>query len=70
MLITHDLGVIAETCDRVYVMYAGSVLEYGDVTTLFDKRLHPYTAALLESALSIEKVLCEKPEILQLSQTD
>ena len=55
MLITHDLGVIAETCDRVYVMYAGSVLEYGDVTTLFDEPLHPYTAALLESALSIEE---------------
>ena len=55
MLITHDLGVIAETCDRVYVMYAGSVLEYGDVTTLFDEPLHPYTVALLESALSIEE---------------
>lgn len=55
MLITHDLGVVAETCDRLYVMYAGNICEYGDVRTIFRKTLHPYTAALLDSALSIQE---------------
>jgi len=55
MLITHDLGIVAETCNRVYVMYAGTIFEYADVTTLFENPLHPYTAALLDSAMSIEQ---------------
>ena len=55
MLITHDLGIVAETCNRVYVMYAGKIFEYADVTTLFENPLHPYTAALLDSAMSIEQ---------------
>lgn len=49
MLITHDLGVVAETCDFVAVMYAGKVVEYADVETLFEKPKHPYTAGLLKS---------------------
>jgi len=49
LYITHDLGVVAELCDRVAVMYAGSVCEVADVTELFKKPLHPYTQALLES---------------------
>ena len=48
-LITHDLGVVAEICDRVAVMYAGRVVEYTDVVTLFDRPLHPYTVALQNS---------------------
>ncbi|GAG63844.1 unnamed protein product, partial [marine sediment metagenome] len=43
MLITHDLGVIAEMCDNVAVMYAGHIVEYTDVYTLFSNPLHPYT---------------------------
>ena len=47
LLITHDLGVVAETCDRVGVMYAGNLCEVADVKDLFQKPLHPYTRALL-----------------------
>jgi len=49
LYITHDLGVIAELCDRVAVMYAGRVVELADVYELFKDPLHPYTKALLES---------------------
>ncbi|WP_027964683.1 ABC transporter ATP-binding protein [Halalkalibacillus halophilus] len=49
MLITHDLGVVAETCDFVAVMYAGKVVEYADVDTLFESPKHPYTVGLLNS---------------------
>jgi oligopeptide/dipeptide ABC transporter ATP-binding protein len=49
MLITHDLGVVAETAGRVAVMYAGQVVEYGDVRSAFRKPLHPYTAGLQAS---------------------
>jgi oligopeptide/dipeptide ABC transporter ATP-binding protein len=49
MLITHDLGVIAEMADRVMVLYAGRVAETASVDTLFDTPLHPYTRALLAS---------------------
>ncbi|AEF85379.1 dipeptide transport ATP-binding protein DppD [Treponema primitia ZAS-2] len=48
-LITHDLGVIAGVCHRVAVMYAGLLMETGDVETLFEQPLHPYTRALLRS---------------------
>jgi peptide/nickel transport system ATP-binding protein len=47
LLITHDLGVVAEICDRVGVMYAGNLCEVADVKDLFQKPLHPYTRALL-----------------------
>ena len=47
LLITHDMGVIAEMCDTVAVMYAGQIVEYTDVITIFDKPLHPYTDGLL-----------------------
>jgi len=46
--ITHDMGVIAELCDRVVVMYAGNVVEMADVMEIFKNPLHPYTKALLE----------------------
>ena len=49
MLITHDLGVVAQTCDRVMVMYAGRVIEQGTVREIFREPRHPYTKALLES---------------------
>ena len=49
VLITHDLGVIAEMADRVAVMYAGRIVEHTDVNTLFEKPLHPYTQGLIAS---------------------
>ncbi|AXF55655.1 ABC transporter ATP-binding protein [Salicibibacter kimchii] len=49
MIITHDLGVIAETADQVAVMYAGEVVEQADVKTLFNRPLHPYTQGLMRS---------------------
>ena len=49
LLITHNLGVVAETCDRVIVMYGGKIQEIADVDPLFEKPLHPYTVGLLSS---------------------
>src|SRR5437764_8992254 len=49
VMITHDLGVVAESCDRVVVMYAGRKVEEADVLDLFDRPLHPYTRALMAS---------------------
>ena len=49
ILITHDLGVVAEMCDRVDVMYAGRIVEKAPVVELFQRPKHPYTAALIGS---------------------
>jgi len=49
MLITHDMGVIAETCDRVAVLYAGRVAEIGPVDEVIHQPAHPYTAGLMAS---------------------
>jgi oligopeptide transport system ATP-binding protein len=49
ILITHDLGIIAELADRVIVMYAGKVVELGDVSTIFSSPRHPYTIGLMDS---------------------
>jgi oligopeptide/dipeptide ABC transporter ATP-binding protein len=49
ILITHDLGVIAEMAERVAVMYAGQIVEEADVITLFDRPRHPYTVGLMNS---------------------
>ena len=49
ILITHDLAVVAEMCDRVAVMYAGEIVEQSDVTTLFRRPRHPYTLGLIGS---------------------
>ena len=54
MLITHDMGVVAETCDRVLVMYAGRIVEKAPVDKLFAAPVHPYTLGLLESIPSLE----------------
>ncbi len=54
LLITHDLGVVAETCDRVGVMYAGNLCEVADVETLFEDPFHPYSRALLDAVPKFE----------------
>lgn len=54
MIISHDLGVIAEMADKVLVMYAGQVVEEADVFTLFDEPKHPYTKGLMESIPHLE----------------
>ena len=49
LLITHDMGIVAENCDRVAVMYAGEILEIADVSTIFHSPMHPYTKGLLKA---------------------
>ena len=53
LLITHNLGIIAEACDRVAVMYAGKLVEIGDARTVFTDPQHPYTRELLRSTISL-----------------
>jgi oligopeptide/dipeptide ABC transporter ATP-binding protein len=55
MIITHNMGVIAETADRVMVMYAGRVIERAPVATLFDQPLHPYTRGLLSCVPTMDQ---------------
>ena len=54
LLITHDLAVIAEMSDYVYVMYAGRIMEHGDVVTIYKKPKHPYTRGLLSATPRID----------------
>ncbi|HEY6737721.1 MAG TPA: ABC transporter ATP-binding protein [Actinopolymorphaceae bacterium] len=54
LLITHNLGIVAEACDRVAVMYAGHIVEEGDARTVFSAPQHPYTRELLRSTISLE----------------
>src|SRR5262249_18316793 len=55
LLITHDLGVVGETCDRVAVMHAGQLVEIGSATAIFARPLHPYTQALVRSIPRIDR---------------
>ena len=54
LLITHNLGIVAEACDRVAVMYAGEIVEEGDAREVFSEPAHPYTRELLRSTISLE----------------
>ena len=56
LLITHDLGVVAETCDKVAIMYAGEIVEYGNLEDIFDRMAHPYTKGLFDSLPSLDRV--------------
>ncbi|MEG1547244.1 MAG: ABC transporter ATP-binding protein [Clostridia bacterium] len=60
IMITHNLGVVAELCDYVYVMYAGKILEQANIYELFKNPLHPYTSGLLSS---IPKITAEKERL-------
>ncbi len=53
LLITHNLGIVAEACDRVAVMYAGKIVEEGDARQVFSEPAHPYTRELLRSTISL-----------------
>ena len=55
IMITHDLGVVAETCDSVAVIYAGEVVEYGTAEHIFNNTKHPYTMALFDALPSLDK---------------
>ena len=55
ILITHDLGIVAESCDTVAIMYAGEIVEYGSLEDIFDHTAHPYTKGLFESIPSLDK---------------
>ncbi|MFS8513609.1 MAG: ABC transporter ATP-binding protein, partial [Planifilum fulgidum] len=55
LLITHDMGVVAEMCDRVVVMYAGQVVEEADVRRIFRATQHPYTSGLLRSIPKLDE---------------
>ena len=55
LLITHDLGVVAETCDAVAVIYAGEIVEYGSLEDIFDHAAHPYTQCLFATIPSLDK---------------
>ena len=60
MLITHDMGVVAEMADDVMVMYAGKEMEYGDVKSIFKHPLHPYTQGLLKSIPRLDQDSSER----------
>jgi oligopeptide/dipeptide ABC transporter ATP-binding protein len=61
LLITHDLGVVAEVCDRVVVMHAGQVVESAPVRTLFREPAHPYTQALVKSIPRVDREVAMEP---------
>lgn len=63
ILITHDLGVVAEMCERVAVMYAGEIVEQSDVQILFDEPMHPYTKGLIGS-IPVLGVIKEKLDVI------
>ncbi len=63
IMITHDLGVVAQVAHKVAVMYAGQIVEYADVEALFSKPLHPYTRGLMETIPSVKKGRAKLTEI-------
>jgi len=64
LLITHNLAVVAETCDRVAVMYGGKIQEVAPVTRLFENPLHPYTQGLLGSIPSVDGPRAKRLEVI------
>jgi oligopeptide/dipeptide ABC transporter ATP-binding protein len=75
ILVTHDLGIVAETCDRIVIMYAGKIVETGDVKGVFKNPVHPYTEALLaalprlgQRGKRLFQIRGEPPHLLNLPQ--
>lgn len=64
MLITHDLGVVAEMCDRLIVMYGGKIVEEGKLSHVFRRPLHPYTEGLLQSIPRLEGDLSKRLPVI------
>ncbi len=64
ILITHDLGIVAEMCDKCAVMYAGEIVEFGTVEQVFDNPKHPYTKALYRSIPSLDRDV-DRLEVIQ-----
>ncbi|MGI6075400.1 MAG: ABC transporter ATP-binding protein [Pyramidobacter sp.] len=64
LLITHDLGIVAETCDSVAIMYAGRVVEYADIQSLYGNPLHPYTQGLFNAIPDLESPIEEKLAVI------
>lgn len=65
LLITHDLGVVAETCDYVAVMYSGKIVEFADVKTIFKNPRHPYTVGLINSLPPHDRDIEEDLPVIQ-----
>ncbi|MDY4031880.1 MAG: ABC transporter ATP-binding protein [Pyramidobacter sp.] len=65
LLITHDLGIVAETCDSVAIMYAGHLVEYADIQHLYGNPLHPYTQGLFDAVPDLESPIGEKLAVIQ-----
>ncbi len=63
VFITHDFGIVAKMCDRVAVMYAGKIVETGDVFQIFNTPRHPYTRALIDSVPKLEEKTGRLPQI-------
>ena len=61
LLITHDLGVVAETCRRIIVMYAGQIMESGECSSIFARPIHPYTRHLLSSVMRVDRPVSAPP---------
>lgn len=65
VFITHDLGVVAELCTRVVVMYLGQIVEEADVNDIFKKPLHPYTQGLMQSVPQLDGKRTEKLHVIE-----
>lgn len=63
MLISHDLSIIAETCEKVAIMYAGKIVEYGDIVSIFKEPMHPYSQGLI---LAFPKIDAPKSPLLSI----
>ncbi len=65
LLITHDLGIVAEICDDVAIMYAGRIVEYSDIRQLYDHPMHPYTQGLFDAVPRLDSPLGGKLSVIQ-----
>ena len=63
LLVSHDLGIVAEICDRVNVMYAAKIVEHGNIVEVYENPLHPYTRGLIDSVLTLETKMEKVPTI-------